>query len=632
MAPPMSKRIVFLLLIVVALSALAHDTNQNWVEVRSPHFVVLTDSSEKQGRRIADQFERVRSVFHVLFPKANVDPASPIVVVALKDRKGFQALEPDAYLGKGRLDIAGFFLRAPDKNYILLRLDVQGEHPFATVYHEYTHLLIGKAGEWMPLWLNEGLAEFFQNTEIHDKNAQVGEPSTDDILYLRQNRLLPLTTLLKVDVNSPYYHEEQKGSVFYAESWALTHYLEMTDRVQQTHRLSDYAQLVSQNHDSVAAAQQAFGDLVVLQKTLDSYVSRSSFKYLTLATATEVDDNAFRVRALKLPEANAVRADLLAYDQRTKDARALLEVVLRDDPNNVLAHETMGYLEFRENHLEAAQKWYGEAVKLDSQSCLAHYYFATISMRAGDLNAAEVEASLRAAIKLNPNFAPAYDQLAAFFGMQHKNLDEAHLLNSQAVQLDPTQLGYRMNAANVLMEADRYTDAIAVLQHAIRFAKTPEEAALVQNRIDQIEQYQAHRERAVQANRQAAEGAQDEVVLKRVLPSEKNGGNEPAEVNPPTPKYPSGDSQGPRHMASGVIGNVHCTAPAMLELKVESAGKGVSLYSNNYYKVAFTAANYIPEGEIHPCSDLEGKKARVQYSEVSSKSIDGQILSIELSK
>jgi Tfp pilus assembly protein PilF len=628
----MSKRIVFLLMIVAALSAWARDANQNWVEVRSPHFVVLTDSSEKQGRRIADQFERVRSVFHVLFPKANVDPASPIVVIALKDKKGFQALEPEAYLGKGRLDLAGLFLRTPDKNYILLRLDVEGEHPFATVYHEYTHLLIGKAGEWLPLWLNEGLAEFFQNTEIHDKNAQVGEPSSDDILYLRQNRLLPLTTLLKVDVNSPYYHEEQKGSVFYAESWALTHYLEMTDRIQQTHRLSDYAQLVSQNHDSVASAQQVFGDLNVLQKTLDSYVSRSSFKYFTLATATDVDDAAFKVRALKPPEANAVRADLLACDERTKDARTLLDAVLRDDPNNVLAHETMGYLEFRENHLEAARKWYEQAVKLDSQSYLAHYYFAAISMRAGDLNVADVEASLRAAIKLNPNFAPAYDQLAAFYGMQHKQLDEAHILNLQAVQLDPSQFGYRMNTASILMEADRYTDAIAVLQHAIPFAKTPEEAALVQNRIDQIQQHQAMREQAVQTNRHPTESVEADVVPERFSTSEKNGGTEPTGANPPTPKYPREDSHGPRHMANGVIRNVHCTAPALLELRIESAGKGVSLYSNNYFKVAFTAANYIPEGEIHPCSDLEGKKARVQYSAVSNKSIDGQILSIELSK
>jgi tetratricopeptide (TPR) repeat protein len=630
----MSKQVILSLVLISALLGWARDPNENWVEVRSPHFTVLTDSNEKQGRHIADQFERVRSVFHVLFPKANVDLASPIIVIAVKDKKGFQALEPEDYLGKGRLNLAGLFVRTLDKNYVLLRLDVQGgEHPFATVYHEYTHLLMGKAGEWLPLWLNEGLAEFFQNTEIHDKDAQLGEPSADDILYLRQNRLLPLTTLLKVDANSPYYHEEQKGSVFYAESWALTHYLEMTDRVAHTHRLADYAALVNRDHDSVAAAQQVFGDLTVLQKTLESYVARSSFKYFTLTTATEVDDAAFKVRTRTLPEANAIRADLLAYDQRTKDARALLEIVLRDDPNNVSAHETMGYLEFRENNLAAARKWYEQAVKLDSQSYLAHYYFAAISMREGRSNqSADVEASLRAAIKLNPNFAPAYDQLAVFYGMQRKNLDEAHRLSVQAVALEPDNLGYWMNSANVLMEADRYTDAMAVLRNALGVAKTPEEVASVQNHIDQIQQYQAAREQVAQGNQQALESVQGDVVAEQSSTSEKAGGAKPTAVNPPPPKYPSEKPHGPSRVANGVIRNVHCTPPALLELKVEGAGKAVSLYTNNYFKLPFTAANYIPKGEIHPCTDLEGTNARVQYSESSSKSIDGQILSIELSK
>jgi len=45
---------------------------------------------------------------------------------------------------------------------------------FAAVYHEYTHLELGIDG--MPLWLNEGLAEFFQNTDIRDKTCFWGSP------------------------------------------------------------------------------------------------------------------------------------------------------------------------------------------------------------------------------------------------------------------------------------------------------------------------------------------------------------------------------------------------------------------------------------------------------------------------
>ena len=216
----MHKRLLPLL-VLFATIATARDKVENWIEVRSPHFVVATTANEKQARRIADQFERMRSLFHALFPKLKIDPSSPIIVIAVKDDKDFRALEPQAYLAKGSLRLGGLFLRAADKNYVLLHLEAQGEHPYSTVYHEYTHLLMSKA-EWMPLWLNEGLAEFYQNTDIDETDARLGQPSVEDIQLLRQTSLLPLATLFTVDYNSPYYHEENKGSIFYAESWALT--------------------------------------------------------------------------------------------------------------------------------------------------------------------------------------------------------------------------------------------------------------------------------------------------------------------------------------------------------------------------------------------------------------------------
>jgi hypothetical protein len=169
----MSKLLLLLPPILAAVLASARDKPENWTQVRSPHFTVVTNSNEKQGRRIADQFERMRSVFHVAFPKLEIDPGSPIVVLAIKDEKDFKALEPEAYLAKGSLKLGGLFLRAPDKNYVLLRLDAEGEHPYAVVYHEYTHLILSKV-DWIPLWLNEGLAQFYQTTEIRDKEVSLG--------------------------------------------------------------------------------------------------------------------------------------------------------------------------------------------------------------------------------------------------------------------------------------------------------------------------------------------------------------------------------------------------------------------------------------------------------------------------
>ncbi len=619
----MWPRLLPLVLLLTASTALAKEGGDNWVEVRSPHFLVLTDSSEKQARHVAGQFERMRLVFHTAFPKASVDPPSPIVILALKDKKDFQALEPEAYLARGQLELAGLFLRAPDKNYVLLRLDAQGEHPYAAVYHEYTHLLLADAEAWLPLWLNEGLAQFFQNTDIHEKDADVGQPSREDIMLLRQNKLLPLETLLAVDVKSPYYHEEEKGSIFYAESWALVHMLEASDDLLHTRRLPDYIEMVSQHVDPVVAGDRAFGDLRQFQKALETYIAQVGFRHMKVPVAQDVNEASFQVKAVPATDADATRADFLAYNDRGKDARALLDIVLRDDPKNVSAHETMGFLEFRAGNLEAARKWYEQAVQLDSQSYVAQYYYAAISMQSGAAVPPEqIEASLQAAIKFNPRFAPAYDALAMFYGMHHEKLDEAHMMNLRAAALDPANLGFRLNTAAVLEEQDRYKDAITVLKSSAGLAKTPEEATTLDTRIKQLEEYQMRHPPSEADNKSARpEYTGDSPATTRTKT-----------ISLPAPKHPTEAQHGPKQIAQGVIKGVQCTDPSTIELRVEEGGKAASLYSNNYYDIPFSASNFTPQGDIHPCTDLQGMKASIQYFATSDKTVDGQILSIELTK
>ncbi len=619
----MWRRLLPLVLIFAACPTFAKEGADGWVEVRSPHFLVLTDSNEKQARHVAGQFERMRGVFHTAFPKAHVDPADPIIVIALKDKKAFQALEPEAYLAKGQLDVAGLFLRAPEKNYVLLRLDAQGEHPYAVIYHEYTHLLLSDVEAWLPLWLNEGLAQFFQNTDIHEKDADAGEPSRENILLLRQNKLIPIETLLAVDVKSPYYHEEEKGSIFYAESWALVHMLEVADETLHTRRLPAYVEMVSQHVDPVTAGERAFGDLPQLEKALEMYISRASFLHMRIAVPQDVNEASFEVKTVPSSEADAVRADFLAYNDRGKDARALLDTVLQEDPKNVSAHETMGYLEGRAGNLEASRKWYEQAVQLDSQSYRAHYYYAAISMQSGAAVPMEkIEASLQEAIELNPKFAPSYDALAVFYAMHHEKLDEAHMMNLRAAALDPGNLGFRLNTAMVLQEQDRYKDALSVLRSSVGLAKTPEEATTLDRRIKQLEAHQAQHS-SVETNSKAA---------RPEYTGDSAGTTKTKAISLPAPKHPTETPHGAKVTAQGIIQNVRCTDPSTIELKVQEGGKAVSLYNNNYYDIPFSATNYTPQSEIHPCIDLEGMKASIQYFATADKTVDGQILSIELSK
>lgn len=490
----MLLRSVVAFLLIAASAAFAGARDDQWVEVRSPHFVIISNSSSKQARHVAAEFERMRAVIHNKFPGARVDAASPLIVLAVKDRKGFQSLEPQAYLAKGQLDITGLFLRTPEKNYVLMRLDVEGDHPYRAIYHEYTHFVTSHDQQWIPPWLNEGLAEFYQTTEIKEKEVRLGLPSTENILLLRHNRLLPLATLFSVDRNSPYYHEENKASIFYAESWALTHYLEFKDRREHTSRLQQYISLVSNKVDPVTAAVTAFGDLKLLQKNLSDYVAQSSFPYVTSPGSTTVDESAFKLETLSSIQADAVRADFLAYCQRAKDSRALLERILRQDPNNTAAYETLGYLAYHEGNLKEAGRYYEQAVQLDSRSALAHYFYARVAMQKGysKENATQIENSLRTSIQLNPEFAPAFDQLAQFCARYNGNLHEADLLNLKAIELEPSSIAFRLNRADLLVRMKRSNEAITLLQATAKLANNPQQLSEVLRMQVSIQQPEEH--------------------------------------------------------------------------------------------------------------------------------------------
>jgi Tfp pilus assembly protein PilF len=361
-------------------------------------------------------------------------------------------------------------------------------------------------------------------------------------------------------------------------------------------------------------------------------------------TAVTVDASSLQVRPVSKPEADATRADVLVHNGRTKEAEALLATTLRDDPGNVLAHESMGFLKFREGDIPSAKKWYGEAVGLDSRSYLAQYYFAVMSLQTGDGNAAAIEASLRASMKMNPAFAPAYDALAMFYATRSERLDEAHMLNASAVTLEPTNVSYRINAAAVLVEEKQYAGALRVLNMAKNVAKSPDEIAMVQTRIQQVEQFELAVDRAqdlgvaapgtltVQTSgtqtAQRPDGPSDAkktIVFRRVDGTIRGTSED-------VPKFPIGDSTGPQHTIRGVLRSVQCSSPNVIALSVDQGGKTITLYNNDYFKIVFTTANYEPDGEIKPCTGIEDMKASVKYAEVSDKVVAGQILSIELSK
>lgn len=585
-----------------------------WLEVHSPHFQVFSNADADSAREVAGELERMRIVFQQAFPHLQVDPPMPILVLAVRGRKDFDALSPSEDVGKGKMQLAGLFQRSPERNFIMLRLDaLEGDFPYEIVYHEYTHLLSSKDLGVFPLWLAEGLAEFYETAGIQRNEVSLGRPDPNNLYLLRSHRMLTLSELFAVDYNSPYYHEDDKASIFYAESWALTHYLMMRDRMQHTQMLASFVALLQQHVAPAIAAQQAFGDLAALQKELGRYIESQSFRYVTFKISDEVHDQAWPVTPVAGPQADAVRADFMAHFGRSSDAEALLRTVLAADPNNLEALETMGFAATQQGKMEDALHYYGQAAAQGSQDFLAQFYYGAMTLQAhgGSLDAAtaaQIKLSLESAMKLNPNFAPAYDRLAVLYQQQRMNLEEAHQLELQAIELEPGNVAYRMNAASVLVAMDRAPEALTALNDALPLTKTPAEKQQVLLRLNMTRQYiDAQQQYAARvAQLKQAEGTPPAAISGTAAapPPPASG---PPEIARRTP--PAAPDDGAR-ILSGKIQAVHCGPGNAIEIDLRVPQGVEAMHISDFRAVALRALNFTPSAGLNPCTDLTGLNAK----------------------
>lgn len=65
---------------------------------------------------------------------------------------------------------------------------------------------------------------------------------------------------------------------------------------------------------------------------------------------------------------------------------------------------------------------------------------------------------------------------------------------------------------------------------------------------------------------------------------------------------------------------------------MKSGAKILALHTDNYYKIPFSALGFQPSGDLKPCSDLEGRPAKVEYVESANQSEAPHVVSIELHK
>lgn len=416
----------------------AAEDDDDWLQVRSENFIVVTNAGEKKARELVKELETVRIVFRIAL-RGGPEGGPPLEVLAAKNDKTLERLLPQT-AGDDKWLPSGVFFRTPDKNWIVLDLDARGDNKYTTVYHEYFHALAMPAAPMAPLWFHEGMAGLWENLRINKKDVDVARPSQLYIEILNNVPLMSLRDLVLVDQRSPEYRESDRATIFYAQSWALAHYIFMSDETGTLSRgVGPYIESLRQGADPLTAFSAAFADIDEMETKLRGYLRRIQFNILRMARPPAIEDDALTTESLSTGEYHAKIGSYLAHIGELDDAVPHIESALAANGNDAVARESMGIVEFQRGRYEEALPSFEKAAALDGGRYLTRFYLAMLlavsATTDGELASARTQ--LEHAVNANPFHPPSLARLAILYGLAGEQLGLALGMARRAAALSP---------------------------------------------------------------------------------------------------------------------------------------------------------------------------------------------------
>ncbi|HLL74352.1 MAG TPA: tetratricopeptide repeat protein, partial [Pyrinomonadaceae bacterium] len=351
-------------------------------------------------------------------------------------------------------DFKGYFQPGADVNHIVVPLALAGEDSQVVQNHEAVHLLLAATARRVPDWLNEGLAQYYSTLRVSDGGATLGAPVARHAALLRQarGRLMPPARLFQIDRGSRDYRAGAARDLFYAQSWALVHYLASTDGGRGHLRLFRFLEMLASGMELEESFRRAFGlDYAALESRLPEYVRRGEYATRELRVGGGASGEA-ELKSTPLTEAEAqfYLGDLLLHVDQFAAAEAHLRRALALDRASARAHASLGMALARQRRFAAARQSLRRAVALAPDNFLAHYYHAYALSRedmedgqtATEFSpevAEEMRAALERAVALEPRFPESYRLLAFVNLVTGERLDEAVELLSRGLALAPNR-------------------------------------------------------------------------------------------------------------------------------------------------------------------------------------------------
>ncbi len=432
--------------------AAALPREESWREVRTKNFTVYSNAEESDARLTGRRLETLREVLRRRHGGDSVHSPRSTAIYLFRDELSFAPYTVGASAG-------GYFIEAYDGNFLAIQ---SSWWLGGAIYHEYLHYFLANNLPRVPVWLNEGIAELYSNFSVRDQEASYGGPVRHHIEVLRSQPLIPLEQLFTVTTDSETYNESERKGLFYAQSWALTHYL-MMGRLELTPKLTEFLERTGKGEEPDAAFQAAFAtSYEAMLEQLKAYLDEWRFPWVSIRFE-DLDVNLdAETRELSRAETLTHLGILLLHaDPEKPDGPAEhFRSAIALQPELAIAHRGMGVFHDEAGDRKAALESLSEAARLDPGDDLTLFLRAKLLLDATiessdgaaprDLSRLpEVKRLLKKATELNPERGDSFRLLGLALTMEG-NCDEGPQVLKQAWNLMPSEMSIPANLAGLL--------------------------------------------------------------------------------------------------------------------------------------------------------------------------------------
>ncbi|HSK81137.1 MAG TPA: tetratricopeptide repeat protein [Thermoanaerobaculia bacterium] len=450
---------------------------EEWIELKTANFTLYSNAGRVNTERIGTNLERLRSALKLLTPDLSLSSPYPTSIFVFKNAS---SLEPYQRIYNGRPQKAGgYFMSRSYGNYVAINGDPRGDE-MANIHHEYLHYVIRNNYPSLPLWLNEGLAEYYSTFEVSGNEAKIGLPHPHHIVWLRKNALIPLPKLLSIDEQSPEYNEESPRGSFYAQSWALVHYL-LAGSPDRRLQAVEYLRLIQTGSPREEAFRKTFGDPAALERELRAYIQGYVFNF-SRAPVEPGTNLTVEARPMAWHDVLYRLGNLLVNvgAEHEKAAAEHFKAALEAQPDHGPALSGLGEIEERAGRRREAQAFYDRAAKLAPGDFLIQYLYGEnlLELDQSRESREKARAALTRVVALQPDFGEAWARIGYSYNGQEALPPEAIQALETAFRLLPSRMDVTHNLAIAYAQNGQRDKALKLID---RMVAAKAEAQYVEN-------------------------------------------------------------------------------------------------------------------------------------------------------